>query len=202
MIEICTSRSPTTISSSTVICDVIVPREGITLTMGLYDALGTGGNVRLDGRQSHRLEYEACRFEVVPLDQLPEVVYEEGWYAREFVPGQPDGDIWRWSMQEAFCKLENPRRAAAIYLEAQAPVELLKTGQLVTIEMDGSPLASFEVTGEERFLRKFPVPGEVLGEQPFLDMTLRVGEAVVPSEIDGSGDERQLGLKVFNLAIF
>jgi hypothetical protein len=139
---------------------------------------------------------------VVPLDQLPEVVFEGGWYAREFVPGQPDGDIWRWSMQEAFCQLENPRRAAAIYLEAQAPVDLLQTGQQVTIELDGQPVSTFEVTAEERFLRKFPVPDGIIHEQPFLPMTLRVGEAVVPSEIDGSGDERELGLKVFNLAIF
>jgi hypothetical protein len=179
-----------------------VPQEEVILTMGLYDALGTGDKVRLEGRQTRRLEYEACRFEVIPADQLPEIIYEDGWYNREFVPGKPDGAVWRWSRQEAFCKLENPRRAAALYLEAQAPVELIGEAQLVTIEIEGEQLTSFEVAETERFLRKFPLPDHILGDQQFLSMTIRAGKAVVPSEIDGSGDERQLGLKVFNMSLF
>ena len=33
-------------------------------------------------------------------------------------------------------------------------------------------------------------------------MTIRVGAAVVPSELVGSGDERELGLKVYNMSLF
>lgn len=179
-----------------------VSQEVVTLTMGLYDVEVAGDKVRLEGRQTHRMEYEVCRFEVIPPDQLPEIVYEEGWYNREFIPGQPDGVAWRWSRQEAFCKLENPRRAAALYLEAQAPVELMDEPQVVTIEMDGEQLTSFEVADTERFLRKFPVPDHILRDQQFVPMTIRVGTAVVPSEIDGSADQRQLGLKVFNMSLF
>ncbi len=179
-----------------------VPREEVTLTLGLYDADGTGEKVRLEGRQTHSLEYEVCRFEVVPPDQLPEIVYEDGWYNREFVPGQPDGVVWRWSRQEAFCKLENPHRPAALYLEGQAPVDMLERPQVVTIEIAGEQLTSFELADEKRFLRKFPIPEHILRDQQFLPMTLRVGEAAVPSELVGSGDDRELGLKVFNLALF
>ena len=98
--------------------------------------------------------------------------------------------------------LENPRRAAALYLEAQAPVELLEKPQVVTIEMAGEQLTSFEVAGTERFLRKFPVPDHLLRDRQFVPMTLRVGESVVPSELVGSGDERELGLKVYNMSLF
>lgn len=179
-----------------------VPQDEMTLTLGLYDVDGTGEKVRLEGRQTHSLEYEVCRFEVIPPDQLPEIIYEDGWYNREFVPGRPDGAVWRWSRQEAFCKLENPRRPASLYLEAQAPVDLLEKAQLVTIEMAGEQLTSFEVSDTERFLRKFPIPDHILRDQQFLPMTIRVGESVVPSELIGSGDERELGLKVFNLSLF
>lgn len=179
-----------------------VPQEEITLTVGLYDAAGTGEKVRLEGRQTHRLEYEVCRFEVIPSDKLPEIVYEDGWYSREFIPGHPDGAIWRWSRREAFCKLENPRRAAALYLEAQAPLNLVGEPQMVTIEMGGEQLTSFEVSDTERFLRKFPVPDHILRDRQFVPLTIRVGKAVVPSEVDGSHDERELGLQVFNMSLF
>lgn len=179
-----------------------VPQQEVTLTMGLYDFDGEGEKVRLEGRQTRRLEYEVCRFEVIPPDQLPEIIYEDGWYDREFVPGQPDGALWRWSRLEAFCKIENPHRPSALYLEAQAPVELLERAQVVTIEMDGEPLTSFEVEDTERFLRKIPIPAHILRDQQFVPLTIRVGEAVVPSELVGSGDERQLGLKVYNMSLF
>jgi len=179
-----------------------VPQEEITLTVGLYDAAGAGEKVRLEGRQTHRLEYEVCRFRVIPPDKLPEIVYEDGWYSREFIPGQPDGVIWRWSRREAFCKLENPRRAAALYLEAQAPLNLVGEPQMVTIEMGGEQLTSFEVSDTERFLRKFPVPDHILRDRQFVPMTIRVGKAVVPSEVDDSHDERELGLQVFNMSLF
>ena len=71
-------------------------------------------------------------------------------------PGHPDGAVWRWSRLEASCKLENPRRPAALYLEAQAPVELLDKAQLVTIEMDGAAVDLLRGGGHQRFLRKFP----------------------------------------------
>lgn len=179
-----------------------VRQEEVTLTMGLYEFDGTQEKVRLEGRQTHRLEYEVCRFEVIPPDQLPEIVYEDGWYNREFLPGEPDGAMWRWSRLEAYCKLENPHRPSALYLEAQAPVELMEKPQVVTIEIDGEQLTSFEVKNTDRFLRKFPIPDHILRDQPFLPMTLRVGEVVVPSDLVGSGDERQLGLRVYNLSIF
>lgn len=179
-----------------------IPQEEMTLTLGLYDAEGDGDKVRLQGRQTHRQEYEACRFEVIPADQLPEIVYEDGWYDPEFVPGKPDGSVWRWSRQKALCKLENPRRAAALYLEAQVPLQLLDHPQVVTIEMGGEQLTTFEVTDTERFLRKFPVPDHILRDQQFLPMTLKVGTAVVPSEAGGSVDDRQLGLQVFNMSLF
>lgn len=179
-----------------------VPQEEITLTMGLYDAAGTGEKVRLEGRQTHRLEYEVSRFEVVPPDQLPEIVYEEGWYNREFVPGQPDGAVWRWSRGEAHCQLENPRRPASVYIEAQAPVELLGQPQTVIIEVDGEVLTSFEVDDTERFLKKFPLPEQMIRDQQFLPMTLTAGPAVVPKDVTAGGDERELGLKVYNLSLF
>jgi hypothetical protein len=178
------------------------PQGEITLRVGLYDQKGTGGKVILSGHPERKPDYEVMRFEVTPADQLPIIIYDQGWYDQEFEQGQPGGTSWRWCRQEAVCWIESPERPCALFLEIQAPARLLGAGQSVTLELEQIELATLQLDGPDRVIRRIPIPDQLRQDRDCVCLVLRT-DKVLQSQGTGNGtDDRELGLKVYRLAVY
>lgn len=178
------------------------PLEQITLTVGLFDPGGSGEKVGLAGGQTRESGQEVARFEVIPADHLPIIIFDEGWYNPEFGTGQQGGHPWRWCRQEAVCWVEAPDRPCALYLDIQSPMQPPDSAQPVTLELEGTELASFFLTGPQRVARKIPLPGHLMEGRECVRLVLRTDRVVRPLEMGISDDERELGLKVRRLAVY
>lgn len=178
------------------------PPGRVSLVVGLCEREDPRARIRLAGQRSRKRESAVGSFEALPADQLPLVVYDEGWYDPESAPGGSPGESWRWCQREARCALEVPGRPCSLYLEAQAPVALLRAAQEVSLELDGTLLATLEFSNAERSARKVPLPDGLTRGKDFVELVIRMERTVLPAELGASGDDRELGLKVHRLAVY
>ncbi len=175
------------------------PLEKVTLTAGLYDHAGTKEKVLLAGRTRG---FEPVRFEVLPASQRPIVIYDKGWYNQESKPGQREGPTWRWCRREAFCWVELPGRPCSLFLEVQAPLQTLETAQPMTLELDGTGLASLELESADPEVHKIPIPQQLLEGKECVRLVVRTDRAAEPQKVENSIEERELGLKFFHLTVY
>jgi len=164
-----------------------VPPGPALLSVGLYDPNGTVEKIPL-GHQLTRLEVE-------PVERLPIIIFDEGWYNPENRPGKKNGQSYRWSRGESVCWLEAPALPCSLYLEASALASDLEGGQTVTLELEGTVLDIFRLTENHWDLRVIPIPGEMVQGRSCLRLVIRT-EQVVQRE------ERELGLRVRRLTLF
>ncbi len=182
------------------VSDSIPPGE-ITLTTGLYDQQ-SGQKIRLAGNEEseHKLEYGMTRLELLPADRLPIIVYGEGWYNWE--TGKQNDDYWRWCRGEAVCWVESPDGPCSLFMEVQAPVQMLDSAQRVTLEVEGTPVATLELENPWWVVKKIPIPEALTRDRGCFRLKLIMDKVVTPVEPEKSTPGRELGLNFKQLVVY
>jgi hypothetical protein len=173
-----------------------LPPGDVSVIVGLYSP-DTQRRLPLDGQETESRGYRGATFHVEPADVLE---FTEGWYDHE---GQTRDPVrWRWTKRQATARLPNPGGSATLYLEVAA-TEQFPSAPRVTVSIGGRTVDEFDAPLEGRVLRRIAVPTEVLGAAPTVDAVIAVDRTFSPAALSGgsSADTRQLGVRVFNLAI-
>jgi hypothetical protein len=144
--------------------------------------------------QSRKNPLDALRLE---LSGTPELDFLDGWYPVEH--DVESGIAWRWMGRRAIVRLRLLDGAEAVHEDCEhCDVELSIHGWIphehlglaarrLTSLVNGHVLDEFEPPNE-RFVRTFVVPAQLLAAGESLELALVVANTVRPQ-----GDERQLG---------
>jgi len=124
------------------------------------------------------------------------LIFESGFY-----PVERDGkQEWRWTSKEARGKLERLDERGMLFLSGEANLQRLKTIPTITISLGGHVKTRFSPNAETgRFQRKLIVADEDFGESNWLDITIEISEAFVPSKLTESEDDRELGIRLMKM---
>lgn len=132
-------------------------------------------------------------------DGLP--VFVEGWNERESALSAPEGlQQWQWMRKKGTAAFGNPRGDAVLHLRAHSPIDELGGAQTITVRIEDTVVARLEITESVPFLERIEVHGSAVGGADWVEVTLEVGEAFIPAQLDSQADDtRELGLQVFFL---
>ncbi len=157
--------------------------EALSVTVG-FTAPGPGGTAL-------RSPVLTRKFRVMPAENVPVILYLDGWNAQESPPENP-AVSWRWTGRVARCAIDNPGRDALLVIRGEtgpgSPQITLKIGDRVLDEFH-LDRASFD--------KSYSVAKEEMGTGRDFILTVAVDRTFVPAKtIAGSTDERELGIKV------
>lgn len=161
--------------------------ETLRLSVGLYNPYDRSGD--------SRREVLATKLKVLPPPpDVPEIVYEKGWYDQEIDPDAPLKK-WRWTSGEASCIIDNPHRDGLLVIRGGVNKEIIPD-QKISFKINDLVLEEF-VPGETTFEKSYTVKKEMLGEKDEFTLTVSVDKTFIPSKaIPQNKDERELGCQI------
>jgi hypothetical protein len=129
-----------------------------------------------------------------PPPDVPEIVYEKGWYDLEVDPQSPLKQ-WRWLGREARCLIDNPGRDALLVIRGGVNKDALPN-QKVIFKINDLVLDEF-VPAEAVFEKSYNIKKEMLGDKDEFSLTITTDQVFVPAKIaPQSKDERELGFQI------
>ena len=129
-----------------------------------------------------------------PPPDVPEIVYEKGWYDLEVDPQSPLKQ-WRWLGREARCLIDNPGRDALLVIRGGVNKDAL-ANQKVIFKINDLVLDEF-VPAEAVFEKSYNIKKEMLGDKDEFSLTITTDQVFVPAKINPqSKDERELGFQI------
>jgi hypothetical protein len=161
--------------------------ETLRLSVGLYNPYDrTGGPQR---------EVMTTKLKVLPPPpDVPEIVYEKGWYDQEIDPNAPLKK-WRWVGGEASCIIDNPRRDGLFVIRGGVNKEIIPD-QKVIFKINDMVLDEF-IPEEIIFEKSYTVKKEMLGEKDEFTLIVGVDKTFIPSKVfPQNKDERELGCQI------
>jgi hypothetical protein len=161
--------------------------ETLRLSVGLYNPYDRSG-----GPQRQVL---TTKLKVLPPPpDLPEIVYEKGWYDQETDPNAPLKK-WRWMSREASCIVDNPHRDSLLVIRGGVNKEAIPD-QKVVFKINDMVLDEF-IPDEITFEKSYTVKKEMLGEKDEFTLTVAVDKTFLPSKVFPQiKDERELGCQI------
>jgi hypothetical protein len=129
-----------------------------------------------------------------PPPDVPEVVYEKGWYDLEIDPNAPLKQ-WRWTGREARCVIDNPRRDALLVIRGGVNKDF-SPNQKVIFKINDLVLDEF-IPGESVFEKSYNIKKEMLGDKDGFNLIVTTDQTFVPAKLSPqSKDERELALQI------
>jgi len=161
--------------------------EELKLVVGFYNPYDRTGETKR--------EILVRKLKVLPPPpDVPEIVYEKGWYDLEVDPQSPLKQ-WRWLGREARCLIDNPGRDALLVIRGGVNKDAL-TNQKVIFKINDLVLDEF-VPAEAVFEKSYNIKKGMLGDKDEFSLTITTDQAFVPAKIDPqSKDERELGFQI------
>ena len=161
--------------------------ETLRLSVGLYNPYDRSG-----GPQR---EVMTAKLKVLPPPpDMPEIVYEKGWYDQEIDLNAPLKK-WRWLGAEARCIVDNPGRDGMLVIRGGVNKEIMPD-QKVIFKINDMVLDEF-VPGEITFQKSYTVKKEMLGDKDEFILTVAVDKTFFPAKLfPQNKDERELGCQI------
>ncbi len=161
--------------------------EQLRLSVGLYNPYDRTGN-------SNR-EVLITKLKVYPPPpDMPEIIYESGWYDQEIDPNAPLRK-WRWTGPEARCIVDNPQRDALLVIRGGVNKDIVPD-QKIIVKINDLVLDEF-IPDEIIFEKSYSVKKEMLGDKDEFVLTIGVDKPFVPSKaLPQNKDERELGCQI------
>jgi hypothetical protein len=134
------------------------------------------------------------RFDVQPAGRLV-YGFAEGWHEDEFDPAT--GRRWRWTSARAQLRVE-PARPFTLRLKGESPIRYVKEPPHVRITAGARTVA--ELSPSDDFEWRVPISA-----QDVMDggggVAIETDRVYVPGAAEGTGDARQLGLRLFEIDV-
>jgi hypothetical protein len=165
--------------------------------LGLYNRT-TSNRLTLNAPEVSRKEYLVTKFQLQPQSENIFLIYKDGWHPAE-VAAENAASEWQWTKKTATISFKNPRKDSTFYVEYDARADLFTPPQQVTLRIGTLPVATFTADNRERRLLMFPIGAAQLGSGDMTELSLDVDRTFGPGT--GSGDTRELGIRVFHAFI-
>lgn len=124
------------------------------------------------------------------------VAYDQGWWEPEY--DARTGQAWRWTSREATLWLYNPGRDLTLSIAGEGPGRYY-SGETEMIALAGErELARLTLDGD--FTHTITVPAEALSVARGR-VTLRFSQSHTPSQISGTPDRRELGVRIYDVRV-
>jgi hypothetical protein len=162
-----------------------------TVRLGLYSPQ-SGKRLALNAEDASRREYTVGKFQLLPLSENVFIIRQDGWHQPEVAPENAATE-WAWTKKTATISFRNFKKDANFYLDYDARPDLTGTPQQVTVRVGDEVLSTFTADKKERALKILPISAAQLGAEEISRISIEVDRTFVP----GSGDTRELGLRVF-----
>lgn len=161
--------------------------ETLKLSVGFYNPYDRTG-------ESKR-EISLKKLKIVPPPpDVPEVIYETGWYDLEIDP-ESYLKQWRWASREARCLIDNPHRDAHLVIKGGVNPEATPN-QKITFKINDQAFDEF-IPAEMFFEKSYVITKEMLGEQDEFYLVITCEKTFVPSrDFPPSKDDRELGIQI------
>ena len=163
--------------------------------LGLYSQ-SSGKRLVLAGTEVSRREYSVAKFELRPQSENVFLIYKDGWHAAEVDATNPASE-WQWTQKAGTISFRNPKKDATFYLEYDARADLFNPPQQVTLRIGDRTIGSFAATSKDRALVTFPITAAQFGNADMAELVVDVDKTFKP----GTGDTRELGIRVFHAFI-
>ena len=161
--------------------------ETIRLVVGFYNPY--------DRTSAAKREILNRKLKVLPPPpDVPEIVYEKGWYDLEIDPQSPLKQ-WRWLGRQGLCVVDNPKRDALLVIRGGVNKDAAPN-QKVIFKINDLVLDEF-VPSEAIFEKSYNIKKEMLGEKDEFNLIVTTDQTFVPAKAyPQSKDERELGFQV------
>jgi len=163
--------------------------------LGLYDR-ATTNRLALNAPQVSRREYLVAKFQLQPQSENIFLIYKDGWHPAEVATDNAASE-WQWTKKTATISFKNPKKDSTFYLEFDARTDLFNPPQQVTLRIGDQVIAKFAADTRERKMLTFPITAAQLGSGDMTELLIDVDRTFSP----GSGDLRELGIRVFHAFI-
>jgi hypothetical protein len=120
--------------------------------------------------------------------------YDQGWWEPEYNPRT--GQTWRWTSRESTLWLYNPGRDLTLWISGEGPARYYGGPIEMTVLAGEQEIGRFTLDGD--FTESLVVPAEPLSVSHGR-VTLRVSQTHVPALRGRSSDQRELGVKIYNV---
>jgi hypothetical protein len=161
--------------------------ETLGLSVGLYNPYDRSGE---SAREVLNVKLKV----LPPPPDVPEIVYESGWYEQEVDPNSPL-KRWRWMGREARCIVDNPHRDGLLVIRGGVNKEITPD-QKIVFKINDAVLDEF-TPDEVTFEKSYTLKKEILGEKDAFTLTVAVDKTFIPSKvIPRSIDGRELGCEI------
>jgi hypothetical protein len=170
------------------------------VTLGLY-AADSGERLPLSGQDTGQREYVVSRIQLLPQTESVLMVFKDGWHPAERATDNPAIE-WQWSKKDATWSFRNPRQNATFYLHYSGTPAMFDTPQTVTLYLQDQVVESFTVQTPDEQIRAIALKAAQFGSDDMAQLRLSVDQTFVPDQRKpGSGDPRELGLRVFHAVL-
>lgn len=165
------------------------------IRVGLYQP-STGERLPLAAREASRREYIVASVLIQPQSENIFLIYKDGWHPTETHPQDPTIE-WQWTRKTATVSFRNPKKDSTLYLEYDARTDVFDPPQQVTVRIGEQVIGAFSADARNVKLVTMPVSAAQLGTGDVTELVLDVDRTFQP----GSGDTRELGIRVFHAFI-
>ena len=160
------------------------------VVVGLESA--SGKRLPLSGKEVGDRMYEVARFKLHAQRTL--VAPVDGWHAQE---GTGEGG-YRWTQSRATLTFRNPREDSVLYLRLSAEPDVFPTPQYASLLIGGRAVHTFPVAVTQTDYQ-LPLTAADFGADDEVVMTIAVDRTFVPARVHRGRDNRELGVRVYNL---
>jgi hypothetical protein len=164
--------------------------------VGLYSPT-RGNRLRLNADGGRDRSYKVGKLHLLPQTENIFLIYKDGWHPAEVAEASSSVE-WQWTRKEATLAFRNPRRDVMLYLHLDGIPSYVSTPQNLTVVSMDEIVEQREVPQQEE-IWTIPVSASQMGDADMAELRLLVAPTFVPSVLNASsGDNRELGIRVFN----
>ena len=175
-----------------------------SIALGLYSPT-TSERLPLSGDHLGQRAYQVAALELLPQSESVFLIYKEGWHPAEYLLNDPNVE-WQWTEKEATISFRNPQQDSVLYLHLDGRADLFDEPPHVALAIGDRTIETFELTSGGPMLRTIALSAADLGSDGMVDLKIQVDKTFVPAQVPSaetseSGDERELGVRVFHAFI-
>jgi hypothetical protein len=135
------------------------------------------------------------QFDIQPLSRVV-WGFAEGWHEAE--SDFDAGLNWRWTSERSVVRLLHSPGAVRLKIRGESPLKYLDAAPSVTISVGAQKIAQFRPDAD--FAWDLMVPEDLLADTESV-ITIATDRVYVPSAVEGTTDERRLGLRILEWSV-
>jgi hypothetical protein len=135
------------------------------------------------------------QFDVQPSAQLV-AAFAEGWHEAE--SSVETGLTWRWTSERSVLRLNGPAQPVTLEIRGESPLRYFDRPPTVKITAGDVTLAQFQPDTD--FEWRVTVPAEAMLNSGGA-IAIEIDRVYLPGKVEGTADDRHLGLRIFDLRV-